>query len=89
MLLNPDHYRQSISSKFIPATETKPQRIKTTTGSNLSKIVSYYNGEEYPQNHVKALVDHATELDWLTKNDYAIGSTKDGYVLVLIPKQND
>jgi len=86
MLLNPDIYRTSIVSKVIPATDTELTKIKTSNGSGRSKIVYCQYGEEYPQNHVNALVNHATELGWLKDFDYAIGSIPDGFVLVLVPK---
>lgn len=91
MLLNPDLYLQSIVSEHIPCTDSKPNRIKTVTSSGRStKIASYSIELDYPDAHIKALVDHATELDWLDTSDYAIGTSSDnGYVLVLIPKQND
>jgi hypothetical protein len=90
MLLNPDLYLQSIVSKHIPCTDSKPNRIKTVTSSGHStKIASYSIELDYPDAHIKALVDHATELHWLDRSDYAIGSIPDGYVLVLIPKQRD
>jgi|LakMenEpi13Sep09_1017268.scaffolds.fasta_scaffold03536_2 hypothetical protein len=86
MLLNPDHYRQAITSKCLQVTNTRGLRIKTTTEAGLSKIVSWDYSLDQAPNHAKALIDHATELKWLDKNDYAIGSTRTGYVLVLIPK---
>jgi hypothetical protein len=90
MLLNPDLYLQSIVSKHISCTDSKPNRIKTVTGSGHSKIASYSIELDYPDAHIKALVDHATELNWLDTSDYAIGTSSDnGYVLVLIPKQRD
>lgn len=86
MYLNESRIRQAITSKCLQATNTKGLRIKTITESGLSKIVGWDYSLDQAPNHAKALIDHATELRWLDKNDYAIGSTKVGYVLVLIPK---
>lgn len=88
MFLNPDHYCQSIKSKTLSSTNTKGTRIKTVTESGLSKTVSWDYSLDATPNHVKALINHANQLQWLDKNDYCIGSIKDGYVLVLIPKQD-
>ena len=90
MLLNPEYTCQSIISKGMQVTDTEGLRIKTVTATGLSKVVSYnYRLGGDKENHYKALEDHASELGWLEDNDHAIGYTKDGYVLALIPKQRD
>jgi len=89
MNLNESCIQQTITSKCLQVTNTKGLRIKTTTESGLSKVIGWDYSLDQSPNHVKALVNHATELHWLDRSDYAIGSIPDGYVLVLIPKQRD
>lgn len=74
---------QAILTKVIPATNTKPTRIKASSASGFSVVKTYHNcdGNE-AQKHREAAQALADKLQW--KNEMAQGGTKDGYAFVLL-----
>ena len=86
--------RQSITTKFIPCTNTKPSRIKATCERG-SIIVSYEHALNADENHINACKQLLAKFDtedvekWgqcmFSEGRWHGGATKTGYVFVQVP----
>lgn len=75
---------QSITVKVLPATNTKPTRLKAICQAG-SKTVSYSYGG-MTQEKQQLATDFATELGWLNGRELAFGEIVTGEtVAVLVP----
>lgn len=75
---------QAIQTKFLPCTNTKPNRIKSECQAGVL-IVSWDYGLNVEDNHKRACVEHMNKLGWY--NGFNSGQLKDGsYAHVLIIK---
>ena len=72
---------QTISTKYLPATNTKGSRIKATSTSGISITAPYMYECSEADNHWAACSWLMEKLDW-HGNKMIQGSTKDGYVFV-------
>ncbi len=74
-------YRQSIITKFIPATNRRPSRVKAIASGGESHTSSYHNldGNE-EQRHFAVARSLAEKLDWSGR--LVGGATKTGFVFV-------
>ena len=78
---------QAIETKFIGATNHKPSRIRAVSGNGHHRLMVSYDYELSQEgNHEAAALALATKLDWLRDRKHAMGSTREGYVLVFIPR---
>lgn len=78
---------QAITTKFLPATETKGARIKATTASGLSVVIGYPYEFSGVDCHAAAAEKLARKLGWLGSDcafadQYVAGATATGYVFV-------
>lgn len=73
---------QTISTKYLPATNTRGSRIKAMTTSGISKTVGYKYELNTDQNHIEAAKALFNELDW--KGEIAVGATPKGYTFTMI-----
>ena len=72
---------QSISTRDIPATNTKPARIRATASGGVSMIVSRHCMSDYFNAHAHAARMLADSLDWA--DEFIPGATRDGYCFVI------
>lgn len=75
-------WNQAIQTRYLGPTNVKGGRIKATTGSGISKTVSYDHALSIGGNHAaacKALVD---KLNW--GGTWLGGGSKDGYYFVMV-----
>ena len=72
---------QTISTKYLQATNTKGARIKATTSSGISVNVPYMYECSQSDNHWAACNWLMEKLEWHGQ-EMIQGSTKDGYVFV-------
>ena len=73
---------QAITTKFLGATNTKPARIKATSGSGISVTVSYDYGNTEVKEHAQAVIALCKKLNWMDRGPFLMGGTKDGYCAV-------
>ena len=73
---------QAITTKFLGATNTKPARIKATSGSGISVTVSFDYGLTEVQEHAQAVIALCKKLNWMDRGPFLMGGTKDGYCAV-------
>ena len=71
---------QSISTRDIPATNTKPARVRATASGGRTMIVSK-TGCEYFDAHAYAARMLADSLGWAA--EFIPGATRDGYCFVI------
>ena len=71
---------QSITTKYIPATDTKPERIKATTTTGVSTTVPFSYGEDAIDAHFRAVLKLNTELEW--EGELVAGAVKGGFCFV-------
>lgn len=71
---------QTIFTKYIAATNTKPSRIRATASHNKSSVTIPYCYESYDHGHSSAALALAVKLGW--KGTLITGHTKDGQVFV-------
>ena len=71
---------QTITTKYIPSTETKPERIKATNTAGISATVPFSYGVEELQAHFKAVLKLNKALKW--NGDLVAGAVKGGYCFV-------
>jgi len=78
---------QYISTKYLPATDTKGGRIKAKASSAPhSLIIPYDHSLDVEQAHAKAAMQLAAKLDW--QGEYAAGGNDTGYVFAFIGGSN-
>lgn len=74
---------QTITTKYIPATNTKGARIKATSTSGLSATVSYDDAlPEGEFQHIAAVKSLCKKSNWQGK--LVAGETKTGFVFVFV-----
>lgn len=73
---------QAITTKFLGATNTKPARIKATSGSGISVTVSKNYGVTEIQEHARAVIALCKKLNWTNRGKFLMGGTTDGYCAV-------
>lgn len=71
---------QSIATKTLPATNTKPARIVATTASGIRRVESRSHDGPDEQQHACVALELARSLDWT--GTLIAGATRDGYVFV-------
>lgn len=73
---------QTISTKYLWATNSRPLRIKAThTAQNISLTIPYDHGLEVEENHCNAAYMLKLRLGW--KNSMQGGRVKGGYVFTM------
>jgi len=78
---------QYISTKFLPATDTKGSRIKATCSfSNDSIIRSYDYSLDVEKAHAKVAIELAKKMEW--DGEYASGGNDSGYIFAFIGNSN-
>jgi len=78
---------QYISTKYLPATDTKGERIKAKASSAPHSITIFYDHSlDVEQAHAKAAMQLAANLDW--RGEYAAGGNDTGYVFAFIGNSN-
>ena len=73
---------QAITTKILGATNTKPVRIKATSGSGVSVTVNKDHGLTEVQEHAQAVIALCKKLDWTHRGPFLMGGTADGYCAV-------
>lgn len=73
---------QAITTKYLPATTYRGARIKASTASGLSLTLKYDYDLSGALSHWIAARALAAKLGW--PGHWAAGSTRDGYVFVLL-----
>ncbi len=73
---------QAITTRYLGATNTKPARIKATSGSGISVTVSYDYGLTEVKEHAQAVIALCKKLNWMDRGPFLMGGTKDGYCAV-------
>ena len=81
---------QAITTKFLPATDTKGGRIKAITESGHTLISAWDYGLGVSDNHSATAEALAKKLGWLERNTIHSGSTHGGgFCHVLVAKKGD
>jgi hypothetical protein len=78
---------QAITTKYLPATNTKPSRISAASESGLRVIISYDDAFDAQKNHAAAAAELCAKLNW--HGQLASGATKAGYVFVFITGRDE
>ncbi len=73
---------QTITTKYLGATNTLGARIKATTSSGISKTISYPYELSGSECHIKALRALNEQLEW--SGDMTYSSTNTGYVFAFV-----
>ena len=76
---------QTITTKYLGATNHKPSRVKATTTSGISLTMSWAHELNINANHEFAAKKLAEKLGW--SGQWFGGSTKDGQVFVCVGKR--
>lgn len=71
---------QTISTKFLPATNSRRERVKATTSSGISLIVGWDYALEPKENHLLAVIALKNKLGW--RGEMVAGDTNNGVVAV-------
>lgn len=74
---------QSITTKYIPATNFRGSRVKATTASGQSIILSWADNLDTEENHDRAAIALCRKMKW-TPCKLVSGSSKVGNVYVII-----
>ena len=74
---------QAIFTKILPATNTKPTRVKAYCPQG-SATLSYEYGQSNHDNHRTACAELIAKLEWCPRG-WASGDTETGYVWVYCP----
>jgi len=77
---------QTITTKYLSATNTLEARIKATTSSGISKTISYPYDLSGSECHIKALKELKKQLDW--SGDMTYSSTNTGYVFAFVDESS-
>jgi hypothetical protein len=80
---------QTITTKYIGATNTKRSRIKATTADGVSIMKSWNYDLDTMPNHQEAARQLIEKMGWHKRDhgrmaEWAAGSTKTGYVWVIV-----
>lgn len=73
---------QTITTKFIPATNTKGSRIAVTTGAGKRKYYPWDYSLGIEANHIEACRNMVEFMGWDFGQNMIGGSTETGYVFV-------
>ncbi len=80
---------QSITTKYLPATDTKGSRIKATaSGGGGSVTIPYRSQHSTEHNHCLAVRTLCQELDWHGTLAYDHGQKGSGMVFVFVRDDN-
>jgi len=71
---------QTITTKYLSATNTTGTRIKATSSSGISMTRAYEYAMSGEENHEEVAMALAERLEW--DYDFAVGDTATGYVFV-------
>jgi hypothetical protein len=77
---------QTITTKYLGATNTLGARIKATTSSGISKTISYPYELSGSECHIKALRELNKQLDW--SGDMTYSSTDTGYIFAFVDESS-
>jgi len=75
---------KAIVTKYLPATNTRPSRIKASDEDGNTITISYDHGLSHGQCYAKAAVALCEKMGWST--NLVGGHVKDGYVFVTLSK---
>lgn len=74
---------QSITTKFLPWTHTKPQRIKAFTSGGVAITRAWPDVQGVAEAHALIANELIDQMGWRhDREDWYQGATKDGYVFV-------
>ena len=79
--------RQSISTKYLGATNTRGSRVKAKTSSGLSLTLSWDDALNTDENHKAAAVALASKLKWTGR--WVAGADRDGRGNVYVQDDGD
>lgn len=80
--------RQAIQTKFLGPTNHRGMRIKARCfGGTL--VIPWDDALDTANNHARAAKALSDKLGWSEFNDLIGGTTKEGYVFVLVPKSKN
>jgi len=87
LVINPNHKRQAIQTKYLGPTDTRGERVEATAWAG-SKTVEWDHSLNSDDNHIEAARALAAKFGWDLYNDMAVGSAPDmsGLLVVLTPK---
>ncbi len=77
---------QTITTKYLSATNTLGARIKATTSSGISKTISYPYDLSGSECHIKAVRALNEQLKW--SGDLTYSSTNTGYVFAFVDEDS-
>jgi hypothetical protein len=78
---------QAIETKYYGPTNCKGSRIRAVSGSGDHRIFKPYDHSlNASGNHEAAAPALAEKLDWLKTGEYAMGATREGYVMVFLDR---
>lgn len=75
--------RQSITTKFLPATDTRGSRIKASASGGKSKTVGYDHALDSPANHEAAARELIKLLKW-EDGQWFVGGSSGGAGFVFV-----
>ena len=76
---------QSITTKYLCATNSRGERVKATTSSGISNTISWdYSISENIDNHINAVHYLNKKLNWGGEMAYGGFNNNDGYTFVFI-----
>jgi len=76
---------QSITTKYLCATNSRGERVKATTSSGISNTISWdYSISENIDNHINAVHYLNKKLNWDGEMAYGGFNNNDGYTFVFI-----
>ena len=81
-----DYCRQAITTKYLGPTDHRGSRIVVTTDGLHRKVVPWDHALNVVDNHAVAASILFENMGWHKYADLVMGSTKDGYVFVQVPK---
>lgn len=71
--------RQSIHTRFLPCTETMPNRVKAVTGSGTKYITASWDDSlSVEENHEHAAAELCGLMGWNVQSDWVGSSSQDG-----------
>ncbi|NRB12226.1 MAG: hypothetical protein HRU44_03225 [Candidatus Thalassarchaeum sp.] len=81
-----DYCRQAIATKYLGPTDYRGARVVAVTEGGHRKIISWDHELNITNNHAVAASILFENMGWHKYADLVMGSTKDGYVFVQVPK---
>lgn len=79
-----NYAKQSISSKFLAATNHRGARVKVSTTSGITRVFNWKDELTQAENHLFSALNLALELGWLKESKLVQATHKDGYVHVIV-----